>query len=233
MKELIEGIFKKYKINLSKIQVDQFEKYYDYMLEENKKYNLTAITEKLQVIIKHFVDSVLAEKFIPQGASVIDVGSGAGFPGVPIKILRPDINIILLDSLRKRVNFLDNLIKILNLENIKAVHARAEDFAQDRRETFDISLSRAVAQVPTLSEYLLPFVKIGGKVIMYKGGDIDEELSQGEKAIHMFGGKIEKVEKFELKEVASKRSLIIINKKTATPSKFPRNKNLPKTSPIV
>ena len=163
MKDLIAQIFKNYNFELNNKQIEQFYSYYTFLIQENEKFNLTAITDPLEVIVKHFVDSVLAEKYIKNSARIIDVGTGAGFPGVPLKILRPDIKVTLLDSLQKRVNFLNQLIDKLQLKEIKAVHARAEDYVKEEREKFDVALSRAVAQIPTLSEYLLPYVKIGGK----------------------------------------------------------------------
>lgn len=233
MKNFIKESFKKYGFNLSENQVDNFIVYMDFLLEENNKYNLTAITQPNQVIIKHFVDSVLPLKEIKFGASVIDVGTGAGFPGVPLKILRPDIKLTLLDSLQKRINFLNNLLEKLNIKDVATLHSRAEDYAVKAREKFDVALSRAVASVPTLSEYLLPFVKIGGEVIMYKGSSAEEELAQGSKAINLLGGKVEKTLQINLEEVESERKIIIIKKTKNTDKKYPRGKNLPKTHPII
>lgn len=233
MKEFLKDLFKKYKIEVSEKQLDQFEKYYQYLVEENEKFNLTAITEMKDVAIKHFLDSVLGAVEIPQNANVIDVGTGGGFPGVPLKILRPDIKITLLDSLQKRVNFLKEVVKMLGLENVECVHARAEDYAKEKREKFDISLSRAVASVPTLSEYLIPFVKVGGKVIMYKSQKADEELAEGQKAIKTFGGNVDKIIPFKLEEVESERNIVVIKKIAKTPPKYPRGKNQPKTNPII
>lgn len=233
MKEYIKSSFEKYSISLTERQIEQFEIYMDFLLEENQKYNLTAITDKKEVVIKHFVDSVLPYAEIAQNSSVIDVGTGAGFPGVPLKILRPDIKLTLLDSLQKRINFLNNLLEKLAIKNVVTVHSRAEDYAAKQRENFDYSLSRAVAKVSTLAEYLLPFVKVGGKVIMYKGISAEDELKEGTKAIETLGGKVEKVEEIALKEADSERKFVIIKKVKKTDKKFPRGKNLPKTKPIV
>lgn len=233
MKDLIAQIFKNYNFELNNKQIEQFYSYYTFLIQENEKFNLTAITDPLEVIVKHFVDSVLAEKYIKNSARIIDVGTGAGFPGVPLKILRPDIKVTLLDSLQKRVNFLNQLIDKLQLKEINAVHARAEDYVKEEREKFDVALSRAVAQIPTLSEYLLPYVKIGGKAIMYKGLNIDEELEMGRYAIKTLGGEVESQKEFELQEVSSSRSIIIISKTSHTPTKYPRGKNQPRTNPLI
>ena len=233
MKNFIKEIFEKYGFNLSEKQIEQFAVYMDFLLQENQKYNLTAITDEREVVIKHFVDSVLPLSEISQNASVIDVGTGAGFPGVPLKILRPDIKLTLLDSLQKRINFLGQLLTKLEIDNVDRIHSRAEDYALKMRENFDVALSRAVAGVPTLSEYLIPFVKVGGKVLMYKGSSADEELKAGEKAILTLGGKVEKVVNFSLKEVESERNIVVIKKINKTDKKYPRGKNLPKTKPIL
>ena len=232
MKDLIYKTFLSYGYTLTDKQINQFEIYYKFLLEENEKYNLTAITQPLDVVVKHFIDSILPEKEIPQGAKVIDIGTGAGFPGVPLKILRLDINITLVDSLQKRVNFLNMLFEKLELKG-EIVHSRAEDFIKNRRETFDVSLSRAVASLPTLSEYLIPYVKINGLVIMYKGEKLQEELELGNNAISTLGAKVEKIEEFYLKEVESKRYILLLEKVKKTDSKYPRGKNLPKTKPII
>lgn len=233
MKDFIKNIFEKYDFNLNEVQINQFLTYMEFLLQENEKYNLTAITNHEEVVIKHFVDSVLPLAQIPQGASVIDVGTGAGFPGVPLKILRPDIKLTLLDSLQKRISFLNALLEKLNIQGVVTLHSRAEDYAMKARETFDVALSRAVASVPTLSEYLIPFVRVGGKVVMYKGLSAEEELEIGKKAIVTLGGKIEKLINFNLEEVDSQRKIVIIKKVNKTDRKYPRGKNLPKTKPII
>lgn len=231
MEEKIRLLFKKNNIELSNIQVKQFKEYYSYLVEENGKYNLTAITNFEDVVKKHFIDSVLPYKNFKPGAKVIDVGTGAGFPGVPLKILRPDIEVVLLDSLNKRVKFLNNLTSMLSLTKISAVHSRAEDYAEKNREKFDYAVSRAVARSATLSEYLLPFVKIGGYAVFYKSQDIKEELDEAKKAIELFGGYVTKVENCDVFE--NKRSIVYIFKENHTPKQYPRSKNLPKTKPII
>lgn len=234
MKTLIKQKFEKYGFELNEKQIQQFEIYYNFLIQENQKYNLTAITKLEDVITKHFIDSVLPINQIPQNASVIDVGTGAGFPAIPIKILRPDIKLTLVDSLQKRINFLNMLIEKLQLENISTFHSRSEDFAQTHPEKFDIALSRAVASLPTLSEYLLPLVKIKGKALMYKSERLGEELALGKKAISVLGGKVGKTFEFALNEgEISKRYILEILKISHTPKKYPRGKNLPKTQPIL
>lgn len=233
MLEKLSEVFKKYGFELSEKQKGQFFSYYKYLVQENEKFNLTSITEENEVIFKHFLDSVLPAKEISKNAKVIDVGTGAGFPGVPLKIIRPDIEITLLDSLQKRVNFLNEVVKLLDLKRCTCVHSRAEDYCQQFREKFDISLSRAVAQVATLSEYLIPFVKVNGKTIMYKAQKLEEELEQGKNAIKMLGGKIEKICKIEVEEIEAIRNFVIIKKIAPTNKKYPRGKNLPKTKPLI
>ena len=234
MQDFIKEKFKNYGFNLTDKQANDFAVYYEFLVQENEKYNLTAITEKEDVTIKHFIDSVLPEKYISKNASVIDVGTGAGFPGVPLKILRPDIKLTLVDSLQKRINFLNMLIEKLQLKGVETFHARSEDFAQTHREKYDVALSRAVASLPTLSEYLLPLVKVGGKALMYKSERLNEELSLGQKAITVLGGKVGKTYDFTLEEFNnSKRFILEINKIKPTDKKYPRGKNLPKTKPIA
>ena len=230
MEEKIKKLFKLNNIELNNIQIKQFKEYYNYLVEENSKYNLTAITNFDDVITKHFIDSVLPYKNIKENAKVIDIGSGAGFPGVPLKILRPDLDITLLDSLNKRVTFLNSLTNLLNLKKINAIHARAEDFAVKNREKYDYSVSRAVARSATLSEYLLPFVKIGGYALFYKSQEITEELDEAKNAIKILGGKIENIDNVEV--FGNKRSIIYIKKEKNTPQIYPRTKNLPKSKPI-
>ena len=216
-------------ITLSEIQLKQFYNYMNLLIEWNKKINLTAITEPNEIILKHFVDSLTISKYISDGTRVVDVGTGAGFPGIPLKIYRQDIEITLLDSLQKRINFLDEVIKELNLEKIEIIHSRVEDFGKDKRyrEKFDIATSRAVANLATLSEYLLPLVKVGGKVISMKGSLIEEELENSKNAIKILGGKIEKVDEFNLPNSDISRNIVLIDKIKETPNKYPRNAGEP------
>ena len=232
MKE-IRKIFEKYGIILSDFQIKQFEDFFAVLIETNKYMNLTAITDEREVILKHFLDSCLAEKNFPKNSTVIDVGSGAGFPAIPLKVIRPDLRICMLDSLNKRINFLNAVIEKLHMEDIYAVHARAEDYAKQNREKFDVATARAVAQLNTLSEYLLPFVKVGGYAVIYKSAKLQEELQNAEKAIKILGGKVKKVENFVVEEENLDRNILVLEKIAKTPTKYPRDKNKPKTNPIV
>ncbi len=236
IEELIEKGTQKFNIQLSSTQIDRFLKYKDLLIEWNNKINLTAITAPNEIIEKHFIDSMaclISNKFY-EGCKVIDVGTGAGLPGIPLKIARPDINVTLLDSLNKRINFLNEVIKELDLIEIKAVHARAEDYGKDEkyREKFDIAVSRAVANLAVLAEYVLPFVKVGGYFISLKGPDVDVEINNGKKAINILGGKIEETIKIELPNSGIVHSLILIKKINKCPTKYPRKAGKPAKNPL-
>ena len=212
----------------------QFEDYMKLLLEWNEKINLTAITEEDEIILKHFVDSLTILKYIEEEKSIVDVGTGAGFPGIPVKIAREDLNVTLVDSLNKRLLFLQDVIEKLGLEKIETLHFRAEEFGQNKkyRESFDIATSRAVANLSTLVEYLLPLVKVGGICICMKGSEVKEELENAKKAIQLFGGKVEKVEEFTLPESDIKRNIVIIKKVNSTPNRYPRKAGTPAKEPI-
>lgn len=220
-----------YKTKLNEEQLKKFYNYMNLLNEWNKKINLTAIIEPKDVIEKHFVDSLTAMDFINDKSKIIDIGTGAGFPGIPLKIANNTLEITLLDSLQKRVNFLNVVINDLNLSDIYAVHSRAEDFISNNRESFDIAISRAVANISTLSEYLLPYVKVGGTAIFMKGPNIKEELENGKKAIKLLGGKVEEVNNFTLGK-NNERNIIIVRKISNTPTKFPRKAGKPAKNPI-
>lgn len=223
-------LFKKYKINIDENILNNFKIYFNQLIEWNNKFNLTAITEENDVYIKHFLDSVYPEKHIEKNARILDIGAGAGFPSLPLKIVRPDLDVTMIDSLNKRITFLDFMIKTLGLKSAQAEHSRAEDYAQKHREKFDAVVARAVSNLSTLSEYALPLVKLGGKFIAYKGENIEEELSAAQNAIGVLGGKISEVIKYCIE--GNGRSLVIIEKVKPTPAKYPRGKNLPKTNPL-
>ena len=225
---------KKIDVILDEEQIQKFYKYMELLLEWNEKINLTAIVEPRDVILKHFVDSLTICKELQKNKTLADIGTGAGFPGIPVKILRPDLDITLIDSLNKRVNFLTMVIEALKLEKIIARHGRIEDFGKNKkyREKFDYVTSRAVANLSTLSEYMIPLVKIDGKCICMKGSKIDEELKNAEKAIKTLGGKIEKVDTFLLPDTDMGRNIILIKKEKATPNKYPRKAGTPAKEPI-
>lgn len=232
--EEIKKVFKGYDIEIAKDQVVLFEKYYKLIADWNKKFNLTAIIEQADVILKHFLDSVLVCEHLKEDASLIDVGAGAGLPGIPIKIMRPDIEVVMVDGSSKRVTFLNEVIAKLELKGIKAIHKRCELLAQDEdyREGFDYCVARAVAEVNTLVEYCLPFVKLFGHMIAYKSKNIDFELEQGANAIELLGGKVVEVKKIKLKELNAQRCLLFVQKKFKSPIKFPRGQNKPRTNPL-
>lgn len=226
----IKEIFKKNNIVLSEEQEEKFFKYYDFLASENQKYNLTAITSREDVFYKHFLDSVLPESEITKNANIIDIGSGAGFPAVPLKIVRPDLKFTLVDSLNKRVNFLTQLFSLLDLSDIKAVHARAEDFIKENRESYDFAVARAVAPLNTLLEYMVPYLKIGGRCLIYKSQKMEEEIKEAKKAMEILSVRIVKVLEYELGDAT--RKILIVEKLEKTNEKYPRGKNLPKLKPL-
>lgn len=223
-------------IHLSEKQEKQFYQYYELLVKWNKVMNLTAIVDYKEVQEKHFIDSLSLVKMINIKSvhTLIDVGTGAGFPGLPLKIVFPHLEVILLDSLQKRILFLNEVIHDLGLFQIEAKHGRAEDYAKDvkYRENFDLCVSRAVADLSVLSEYCIPFVKIGGKFISYKSDLIDEEVKHSENAIHILGGNIQKIEKFQLPESEIKRSFISISKERTTNKRYPRKAGIPLKKPL-
>ena len=210
---------------------NEFDTYYQELVSYNEKVNLTAITEVNEVFTKHFLDSILSIDAIPMNSKIVDVGTGAGFPSLPIKIVRPDVDLTMVDSLNKRIGFLNILCDKMKIKS-NNVHSRAEDFAKTNREKFDVAVARAVAKLNTLLEYLLPLVKVGGLVIAYKGANLAEEFMDAEKALNVLGGKVLKSIRFDLPNGHGERHLLIIEKIKPTDKKYPRPQNKPKTDPI-
>ncbi len=226
---------KKLNTLLSDEEIGKFYTYMNLLLEWNEKINLTAITEPKEVILKHFIDSITINKYINKEDNVMDMGTGAGFPGIPLKIICPNISFSLVDSLNKRILFLEDVCQKLGLEKIECIHARAEELAKNKayREKHMVVTSRAVARLSTLLEYMLPFVKIGGRCICMKGANIQEELKEADKAINILGGEIETVEKFFLPDTDMERNIIIIKKIKDTPSVYTRKAGTPAKQPIM
>ena len=217
-------------------QLERFHKFYQLLIEWNKVMNLTGITEYEDVVEKHFVDSLSIIKAIDLSGIhiVIDVGTGAGFPGIPLKIAFPHLRVVLLDSLNKRIKFLDEVISQLGLTEIRTIHGRAEEYArkEEYREQFDLCVSRAVANLSTLSEYCLPYIQVGGMFVPYKSGEIDDEVEQSKKAVRILGGNIKDVMKFELPGTDIHRSFVLIHKEQHTQKKYPRKAGIPAKEPL-
>lgn len=234
-KDILQEYAEKSNIELTDIEVQKFQRYYELLIEWNQKMNLTALVEPEDVALKHFCDSILLLKYvdIPHGSSVIDVGTGAGFPSIPIKIVRPDIKLCLLDSLNKRLVFLGEVVKELGLDNVEIVHSRAEDGAKTTklREKFDFATSRAVAQLNVLSEYCLPYVKVGGSFVAMKGKYSETEIDSSKSAIKQLCGKISKVDTYNLVDT-SERTIINVKKISTTDKKYPRTSAKIKAKPL-
>lgn len=223
-------------LELNENQLMQFCNYYEILIEKNKVMNLTTITDYDEVIEKHFLDSLSLVKAVDltKEKYLLDLGTGAGFPGIPLKIAFPNLKILLLDSLNKRIGFLKEVIEALHLKNIDAVHGRAEEMARKKeyRESFDICVSRAVANLASLSEYCIPFVKKGGVFVAYKSGEIEVEVNDSQKAFHVLGGCQKQVLKFQLPNTEVNRSFVVIEKKNTTPKSYPRKAGTPSKEPI-
>lgn len=233
MKDLLKKECAELGVNLSDAKCSQFKRYYELLTEWNKKINLTRITEPEEVVIKHFVDSLTLLKYcdIPKGAKIIDVGTGAGFPGVPLKIARPDIELTLLDSLNKRLNFLKEICRDIGIQ-AQLVHLRAEEGSRkpEFRDSFDVAVSRAVAGLNVLTEYCLPYVRKDGAFIAMKGPNLTQELTEAETAVKTLGGRVETVEEFELS--GSGRTIVTIIKEKQTPKAYPRHSSKIKSKPL-
>ncbi len=235
LKELLIKGLTHYKTEISDTQVVQFEKYMELLKEWNKKINLTAIEDDREIIIKHFIDSLSIVPYISnEDKKIIDVGTGAGFPGIPLKIVNPKNDITLIDSLDKRIKFLNEVINSVNITQISAIHGRAEDFGANPlyREKYDIAVARAVSNLPVLLEYCLPFVKINGIFIAMKGSNT-EEFENCNKALDILGGKIEKIEKMELPFTNIERNVVVVRKFRQTPTKYPRKAGKPSKEPLI
>lgn len=235
IKEILKSATADFKIQLNNLQLTQLEKYFELLVEWNEKINLTAITDAEGVAIKHFADSLTLFNYVdvPENSRVIDVGTGAGFPGIVLKIARPDIELTLLDSLNKRLVFLDNILTEIGL-SAQLIHSRAEDGGQniDLRESYDFVVSRAVAQLNVLSEYCLPYARLGGSFVALKGPDADNEISNAKRAVQILGGKIKNTYNFFLPNKGGERSIIVIEKNQPTPDKYPRNSGKIKAKPL-
>ena len=235
----LSAFCKENNLDYNEIMAEQFGIFCDYLIEKNKVMNLTAVTEPADIEIKHFIDSIegttVIKELFPEENSVkiIDIGSGAGFPGVPLAIMLPECRFTLADSLNKRVNFLNDVISLIKLENTEAIQGRAEELGQSEiREYFDICISRAVAEMPVLLEYCLPMVKVGGYAILYKSGEYEEEIRDAKTALELLGGIITMIKDFSLPDSNISRSLIIVYKEKATPIKYPRRPGKPSKTPI-
>lgn len=231
-----EKSLEKFNIHLNEKQMFQFMKYYEMLIETNKVMNLTAITEYDEVVDKHFIDSLSLIQAIDlnQPLKVIDVGTGAGFPGIPLKIAFPQLKIVLLDSLNKRINFLNRVIETLELTDVETIHGRAEDFGRNPqyREQFDLCVSRAVANLSTLSEYCVPFIQVGGHFIPYKSGKVQDELEASRRAVTLLGGHIADCLSYSLADTDMERTLVIIEKINPTKKAYPRKAGKPSKEPL-
>jgi len=223
-------------IEFNEEKYSKFIKYKEMIKEWNEKINLTAIVEDDEIIKKHFIDSIKVFKFekLKNGRKVIDIGTGGGFPGIPMKIVNPSTEVVLLDSLNKRINFLNEVIKDLELNNIRTIHGRAEDFARESRyrEKFDVATSRAVANLTVLSEFCLPYVKVGGYFVAMKGPAIEEEMKDAKNAIKILGGQVEKIIEVDIEGSDLNHNLVVIKKIKETPSKYPRKAGMVTKNPL-
>ncbi len=230
----LEKKAKKMQIELSNQQLEQFYLYMNLLLEWNEKINLTAITDPKEIILKHFIDSITIAPYLKNAQSILDIGTGAGFPGIPLAILENSKDFVLMDSLNKRIIFLQEVIQNIALTRVQAIHGRAEELGKEKehREHYDLVTSRAVAKLNILLEYMLPFVKVGGRCICMKSQEIEEELEEAKQAIELLGGKLERVDEIILPESDVKRKIIVIQKVRQTPIKYPRKPGTPTKEPI-
>ena len=223
-------------IALSGRQLDMFDAFTALLLEWNKKFNLTRITEPEEIAVRHYLDSLslLAVEDVPGGSTMIDVGTGAGFPAIPLKIVLPDLDMTMLDSVRKKLTFLDTVVRELDLSDVELVHGRAESLGREERyrERFDFAVSRAVARLNVLAEYCIPFCRVGGKFVAYKGPDVDEEIQGAAEALRTLGGGLAAVHEFTLPHSDVHRTLVIVKKSRVTPNRYPRKAGVPERNPL-
>lgn len=234
-KELLKDLaLEKLAIELSPDQIEKFSLYAELLVQWNEKVNLTSITEPEEIILKHFIDSLSLAPFV-KGLKMADIGTGAGFPGVPLKILLPEVKVYLVDSLAKRLDFLEVVIESLGLTDVETVHARAEDFARDPlyREKFSCVTSRAVARLPVLLEYAVPLLELGGYFLAAKGSQVDEEISESHKALQVLGAEIKDVKRLSLGQEAEHRSIVVVEKLSHTPKGYPRKAGTPAKKPLL
>ena len=230
----LKEILSNYNIKVTDKQLKQFDVYFDYLVQENDKYNLTAIKEKDEILYKHFLDSILPYQSFSENARVVDIGTGAGFPSIPLAILRSDLKFTCVDSVEKKTNFVFNLADKLGLKNIEVFHARCEDLAKEPvfREQFDYVVARAVAPLTSLLEYCIPFIKVGGKFVAYKGTNYNQELENSKNAIKLLSVREVQTLKYDIKELQTTRYCIIFEKTAETPKKYPRSQNKARLKPL-
>lgn len=232
--EIFKKLAKEINLDIDRSKIVKFYEYMNLLLEWNEKINLTAITEQNDIILKHFIDCLTIKKYLKDNDKIVDIGTGAGFPGIPLAIMSEANKFTLVDSLNKRVNFLNDVKEKIDLKNIEAIHSRAEEFGQNKiyREKYDVAVSRAVANLSVLSEYLLPTVKVGGKVICMKGSQVQDEINEAKYALKELGGVIKLTDEFCLPETDMKRNIIVIEKIKNTPKKYPRKSGTPSKQPL-
>ena len=232
--EIFKKLAKEINLDIDKSKIVKFYEYMNLLLEWNEKINLTAITEQNDIILKHFIDCLTIKKYLKDNDKIVDIGTGAGLPGIPLAIMSGANKFTLVDSLNKRVNFLNDVKEKIDLKNIEAIHSRAEEFGQNKiyREKYDVAVSRAVANLSVLLEYLLPTVKVGGKVICMKGSQVQDEINEAKYALKELGGVIKLTDEFCLPETDMKRNIIIIEKIKNTPKKYPRKSGTPSKQPL-
>ena len=230
----INKVFSKYNILLDEQQIDKFDRYYKLLVEYNSKFNLTNIINKEDVWLKHFLDSCLPFDYFEQNSTLLDIGGGAGFPSIPLKIIRPDLKIVILDSVGKKVDFMNMVIDVLGLDNIQAIHSRCEDLAKKEvyRECFDYCVARAVAPLTTLLEYAVPFIKVSGNLVLYKGSGYQTEIENSKNSCKELKCELEEIKEIFVKELNLNRYFLIYNKVYQTPVKYPRGQNKPRTCPL-